>query len=215
LKKISPFSSKIICGDCGAYYGSKVWHSTDKYRRVIWRCNGKYKGDRKCGTYHLYEEDIKKHFLSAVGKLMADRERLIDDCDTMRETLLATTDELDRECETLTEEMDTVSALTKRLIAENASTAMSQDEYNRKYDGLAERFDTAEKRCDALKRRKVTLAFEVDMIECFMTEIRLMPELPTGFNESHWNALVDHVTVYADDRLVFTFKNGSEITENF
>ena len=31
---LSPFSSKIICGDCGEYYGSKVWHSTDKYRRV-------------------------------------------------------------------------------------------------------------------------------------------------------------------------------------
>ena len=42
-----------------------------------------------------------------------------------------------------------------------------------------------------------------------------MPELPTGFNESHWNALVDHVTVYADDRMVFSFKNGSEITEQF
>lgn len=45
--------------------------------------------------------------------------------------------------------------------------------------------------------------------------IRLMPELPIGFSESHWNALVDHVTVYADDRMVFSFKNGSEITENF
>ena len=53
------------------------------------------------------------------------------------------------------------------------------------------------------------------MVECFTTEIRLMPELPTGFSESHWNALIDHVTVYADDRMVFTFKNGSEITENF
>lgn len=53
------------------------------------------------------------------------------------------------------------------------------------------------------------------MVECFMTEICLMPELPTGFNASHWNALVDHVTVYADDKMVFTFKNGSEITEQF
>ncbi len=145
---------------------------------------------------------------------MADRERLLDDCGTMRETLLSAADEIDRECETLTEEMDTVSALTERLIDENASTAMSQDEYSRRYDGFSERYDKAEKRCEALKRRKVTLQFEVDMVECFMTEIRLMPELPTGFSESHWNALVDHVTVYADDRMVFTFKNGSEITEN-
>ena len=32
---LSPFSAKIICGDCGEYYGSKVWHSTSKYRRTI------------------------------------------------------------------------------------------------------------------------------------------------------------------------------------
>ena len=38
---LSPFSAKIVCGDCGEYYGPKVWHSTDKYRRVIWQCNGK------------------------------------------------------------------------------------------------------------------------------------------------------------------------------
>lgn len=32
---INPFSSKIKCGDCGSRYGSKVWHSNDKYRKVI------------------------------------------------------------------------------------------------------------------------------------------------------------------------------------
>ena len=39
----SVFSSKIICGDCGQYFGSKVWQSNTKYRRTIWRCNDKYK----------------------------------------------------------------------------------------------------------------------------------------------------------------------------
>lgn len=34
--RTSCFSSKIICGECGGFYGSKVWHSTSKYRRTIW-----------------------------------------------------------------------------------------------------------------------------------------------------------------------------------
>ena len=34
-------------------YGSKVWHSTSKYRRVIWQCNSKFKNDEKCNTPHL------------------------------------------------------------------------------------------------------------------------------------------------------------------
>ena len=41
----SIFSSRIVCGDCGSYFGSKVWNSTSKYRRVIWQCIGKFQGD--------------------------------------------------------------------------------------------------------------------------------------------------------------------------
>lgn len=29
------FGSKIICGDCGNFYGAKVWHSTDKENIII------------------------------------------------------------------------------------------------------------------------------------------------------------------------------------
>ena len=37
LHKNSPFTAKIICGECGAYYGRKVWHSGTKYRSYILR----------------------------------------------------------------------------------------------------------------------------------------------------------------------------------
>lgn len=57
-RQTSPFSGKIFCGDCGEIYGSKVWHSTDKYRRIIWQCNGKFKGENKCETSHLYEDQL-------------------------------------------------------------------------------------------------------------------------------------------------------------
>ena len=51
---VSIFSDKLVCGECGAVYGSKVWHSTDAYRTMIWRCNGKYavKG-QPCPSPHL------------------------------------------------------------------------------------------------------------------------------------------------------------------
>lgn len=29
------FSGKIVCGECGGFYGRKVWHSTSKYCRTI------------------------------------------------------------------------------------------------------------------------------------------------------------------------------------
>ncbi|MCX7884602.1 MAG: recombinase family protein, partial [Caloramator sp.] len=49
----SCFSGKIICGECGSFYGRKVWHSNSKYRRIIWQCNSKFKNDKKCNTPYL------------------------------------------------------------------------------------------------------------------------------------------------------------------
>ena len=37
------FSARVICGDCGGFYGRKLWHSNDVYRSFIWQCNDKYK----------------------------------------------------------------------------------------------------------------------------------------------------------------------------
>ena len=54
--------------------GSKVWHSTDQYRRVIWRCNAKYGGKAAgCNTPHVTEEEVKAAFVRVVNKLIGDR----------------------------------------------------------------------------------------------------------------------------------------------
>ena len=49
-------SDKLVCGDLVCFFGSKVWHSTDKYRRIVWQCNGKYHGDVKCRTPYLTDD---------------------------------------------------------------------------------------------------------------------------------------------------------------
>ncbi|MBR3018787.1 MAG: recombinase family protein [Clostridia bacterium] len=41
------FSAKIKCAECGSFYGPKVWHSNDQYRRVIWQCNHKFSKAQK------------------------------------------------------------------------------------------------------------------------------------------------------------------------
>ena len=113
----SIFSSRLVCGDCGGYFGSKVWHSTDKYRRTIWRCNSKFTGEEKCQTPHLTEEEIKARFLDAFNALVADKEQLLDECRTMQ-AALTDTGSLDSEIAALLSEMEVVAELTKRCIEE-------------------------------------------------------------------------------------------------
>ena len=63
--------TNVSCGDCGGYYGSKVWNSNNKYRRVIWQCNDKYKGNSMCTTPHVIEDEVKQKFVEAFNSIMA------------------------------------------------------------------------------------------------------------------------------------------------
>jgi hypothetical protein len=45
-----------------------------------------------------------------------------------------------------------------------------------------------------------------------LTELEKTPAPPIEFDEKLWHAVVDHITVYNDDRLVYSLKDGSEIT---
>ena len=99
----SPFSGKIICGDCGAVYGSKVWHSRNQYRRVIWQCNSKYEGEQKCSTPHLTEDQIKGAFARAIGQLLTDRDRIIEDLEAVKQGLCEETDLIEKQKKLLAE----------------------------------------------------------------------------------------------------------------
>lgn len=89
---VSIFSSKIRCGDCSSFYGSKVWHSNDKYRRVIWRCNHKYDDGKQCFTPHLDEETIKALYLKALWILGEERDEIIATFDAIKDEIYDTTE---------------------------------------------------------------------------------------------------------------------------
>ena len=53
----------------------------------------------------------------------------------------------------------------------------------------------------------------LEEIQSFMKIIRSGQAAGLEYSDNLWIGLIDHVTVYEDERLVFAFKNGKEITE--
>lgn len=205
----SIFSSRIICGDCGAFFGSKVWNSTNKYRRVIWQCNNKFKGEHKCETPHLDEETIKTRFVDAFNAILADKDSALEDCRLMQSTLTDCSG-IDAEIESLLEEIDVVTELTKRCIAENSQTAQNQEEYAARYNGFVERYEKAKSRVEELRGTKAAREAQADAIGAFMFEVQELDTL-SEFDEKLWLTVIDTVTVHADGRMTFKFQGGTEI----
>ena len=206
----SPFSGKIICADCGDIFGAKTWHSTDRYRRVIWQCNGKFKGERKCETPHLTEERLKELYLVALGEYLSDRDAAIDQL-RYAQRMLTDTDFIDADIQALEEELTTITGMLRLCIAENAANTMTEETYRVTHAELCNRFEETEAKLAALQKQRDKMKADAITIGGMMFELGELDTLPVTFDEKLWHGTIDHVTVHADERVVFHFKDGKEI----
>lgn len=206
---VHTFSSKTRCGDCSRY-GSKVWHSNSKYQKVIWQRNHKFDGCHHCSTPHLTDDIIQRAFLLAANKLLATKDTVIADGREMM-TLLFDMTELEREQAELQQETQVVSDMVQQCIYENAHVALGQTEYQKRYDGLTDRFEKVKARLDSVTAEIHQMQTQRASIEDFLSAFAAMPDELTEFTLESWHGLVDYGTVCADDNIRFTFKNGYEV----
>ena len=204
------FSGKIRCGCCGGWYGSKVWHSNDKYRRVIWQCNAKFKDKTRCQTPHMTEDEIKVAFVRLVNRISADREFYITELTAIRDRV-SDTSELEREKRLLDQQLAVDAKAVNDLIAENARKAQNQAEYREREAALVSRYEETEAKRAAVADQISQRMVRRRKLERFIEAVEGLPELYTEFDPAQLSALVDSVTVMDKKRLVWTLTSGMEV----
>ena len=145
----------------------------------------------------------------ALSLLLKNRETLFEDGRLIRVALTDHT-EIDAELQKLTEEFEIVAHMTENTIATNAITALDQTEHTKTYESLTERYQALQKRYTVLTRQKAEKEYKADILSGFLFEIGELDVLDAEWSDSRFHAIVDHITVHNDGRLVFTFCNGSE-----
>lgn len=207
----SLFSSKLICEDCGGFYGRKVWHSNSEYKRYIWQCNNKFKkGKSKCQTPTLDEETIKQMFYIAYNQLMSNRERIIQDCKEMSSSLVDL-EELEIEIQKQQAEMTIIADRVKTFVEDYASSKLSQSDFDKKYNELKTKYDKTSTKYQELVKLK---EHRISQSKAFNLFIKSLAEKPLVLNEwdnSCWALFVDKAIVHKDKSITFNFNNGSNI----
>ena len=98
------------------------------------------------------------------------------------------------------------------MVNENAAQAQSQTAYIEHYSSLVERYENLQTRYDTLQQQKEQRQIQADAISGCLFVLGELDLLQITFTDELWNTVIDHGMVYADEILVFRFKNGSEIT---
>lgn len=202
------FSGVVYCGDCGSPYGSKVWHATDKYRRVIWQCNRKYEGSI-CHSPHLTETELEAIVVRAMARLSDDREEILRTADMLR-TGVYDTSALCAEQDRAEKELAEAAQELTQAIMRNASVALNQAEHQREMARLSTRYQELQDRNDALKQEINEKKSRRRRADSFVRELKNLQHAGE-FDPVVFRILVERITVYDRKRVVVRFNDGTEI----
>lgn len=203
----SILSSKIICGDCGQFYGSKIWNSNSKYRRTIWQCNNKFSNGKKCITPHIDEDEIKDKFVEVFNEIILRKEDILSDC-RLIQSELTDCKELDNRICDLSSELEVIANIVKQHIDDNAKQMQDQTKYIEKYESLASKYKKIKEELDSITAKRNERVKKAELIGGFMFCLNETQGAIIEFDKALWIATVDNVTIEKNGKICFKFKNG-------
>ena len=202
-----PFSGKVYCGDCGKNYGRKTYHSTDKYRRLEYVCNYKYKNRIRCKTPIVTEKKLKEAFVKALNRLVAKQNGIMREYEQTAEKVL-NTEKLNKEVEELKSLLTNLSNQMQEMTEKNSIITRNQLEFREAYDALVNKYEEVrlelEKKDAELEDKRIRAAAHKQFMESF-NKLKGPCE---SFNEELFRALVERITIERGGIIKIKFKNG-------
>lgn len=152
------------------------------------------------------------NWLNIQIEAMTDKQRIINDTKAVID-LLSDTNEIEKRINDATAEIEIVACLVEKLVQENASKIQNQDDYETRYQALAERYDKAkdelEKANDELLQKKA----RQKNLEAIVTKMEELDMVLLECSDEIWLMLIEEAVAHENGTLNFKFKNGYNITK--
>ena len=205
----SLFTTKIICGDCGSFYGHKVSHSGKPCQKDIWYCNHRFNGEKKCTTPIIPEEDLIAAYLKALRQILDRKDEYIADCQA-RIKNAGRVSEIREAREKAEAALQEQINKIQELVHENAKKVQDQDKYRQRYDKLYRGIEKQKGIIASLKTKELNLVAEREKLRRFIEALESCKDATT-FQDDIWNNTVGKATILENNTVIFEYKNGAKI----
>ena len=154
---------------------------------------------------------MKDLFEQALGQYMDDPDERLEGLQYVQRTMTDTTF-IDADLEETEQKLELLSGMIRNCIMLNASATVTEWEYRKQYEELTRQHEDLKAKYEALQDRRKQMNETAIIFGGMLFELWELDEISVTFKDSLWHTLVDHATVHADERIVFHFKDGTEIT---
>ncbi len=122
------------------------------------------------------------------------------------------TADLDEKIDDHIRECEIIEEMNRRLVEENSRSAMDQDVFMKKYNAYVDKYERESAEIEKLQKLREEQVRKAEQIRAFMFEIHERDGLLEEFDEKLCLATIDNVLIHHDGRMVFKFRNGTEVT---
>lgn len=210
---ISPFSGRIVCGDCGGFYGRKVWHSGSTYQSFVWHCNNKFAKRKYCSTPTVKEEAIMKCFVDAFNSLLARKNEIAQNYE---ECLAAITDDstykhrlakIEEYCTDLAARMHDNLTRESRMMDDCGEDSPLQKEH----DEITAKYEALQKEQQELTSKIALCAAKKVQVRGFLQLLKKQKKALVEFDPLVWQAAVHYMVINEDCTVKFVFRDGTKL----
>lgn len=156
------------------------------------------------------EDDIKLKFIEVYNLTMKDKKRIIQDSNEIIE-LLTDTDQQDKDIDNLNDELLVISELLNKLIKENSKSNMTQDDYNKKFAELTNRYERTQEKHNELIKARDNKKVQALNLKAFISNLKRVDDKLSEWNEDIWMLLVKSAVVHRDSEITFKLNSEKEI----
>ena len=208
-QKTYPFTSKIVCGSCGAHFKRRV-HSEGEQSYAAWTCPTHLKDKEACTMKFLREDRIEQAFTTMMNKLIFAHEAVLGTL--LRNLRNETYGETLKLIQALDERLQKNLEARDNLQAIRAKGYLADDLYCENEAALREESAAMDEERRALA---VRISADVRRAESVQTLLRFARNstMRTVFDAAAFDRFVDHIVAEDRSHLVFYLKCGLRLRE--
>ena len=203
-----PFASRIQCGCCGGWYGSKTWHAGSKYEKRVWRCNRRYDktNETPCTSRHITDDEIITTFEQAIGQFAPSPSPEVLEAALAQ---LGNSRDLEDKLAQAVAARDSVAGRINQLIQAAAHAGFDPGAFEAQQARLEADYQVHLSAIESLERQLHELEAKRAAITAFHQYRSKNPA--STYTPEAWRALVDHATIHPDGTITITFNDGTSI----
>ena len=208
-QKRYPFTSKLVCGECGSGFKRHI-NSTGSLKYPVWVCKQHLDDVGSCSMKAVRETDLEYAFTTMMNKLIFARKEVLDTLleairgETHKSNLLRI-DEIDQKLEKNTERRQTLTTIMTRGYLEPALFTQESNDLAAEMDALTAERERVVKEISGSLRQTDAL---YDLIH-FAGHAQPSPDFDGALVER----FLDYATLQSREEVTFHLKCGLSLTE--